>query len=90
MGRASTKKSQPCVQEMEHRHTDLGPALYIRIYTNDYRQLTWPEVWAKFSDSYPGQWAVEAYPPADQLVDDTNIYHLFVLDEPPRGLNIKR
>ncbi len=84
------RPSDTCVQEMEHRHTALGCALYIRIYTNDYRQLSWSEVWDTFADAYPGQWAVEAFPPADQLVDEANIYHLFVLEDAPVGLNIKR
>ena len=75
---------------MEYRTTGLGLALYIRIYTNDYRQLTWDEIWDVFSDAYPGQWAVQVFPPAERLVNEQNIYHLFVLDEPPQGLDICR
>ena len=30
------------------------------------------------------------YRPEDRVVDEQNIYHLFVLTEPPRGFDIKR
>ena len=83
-------KQLPCVHEMDCRQTDLGEALYIRIYTDNYRQLSWSEVWETFSKSYPYQWAIQCFPPEDQLVDEMNIYHLFVLENPPRGCNIKR
>jgi hypothetical protein len=46
-------------------------------------------VWERFAAAYPGQWAVQMFPPADQLVDGKAVYHLFVCDEPPAGLNIR-
>lgn len=76
------------VQTMGHRSTSLGHVKYIRIYTNEYRKLSWSEIWATFADSYPDQWAVEIFPPADRLVDEQNIYHLFVLESEPIGFNI--
>ena len=82
--------SEPFIQEMEHRRTTLGEALYIRIYTNDYRQLAWSEVWQTFSASYPNQWAVQMFPPKSELVDEVNVYHLFVLESEPRNLSITR
>lgn len=84
------QQDAPQVQEMEWRYeARWGFALYIRIYTPCYRQLSWTEVWETFSDRYPGRWAVQVFPPADQLVDEENIYHLFVFDSLPATLNIK-
>lgn len=81
--------SRPFVQEVGSRTTGLGPALYVKIRTEDYRVLAWREVWDVFADRYPGQWAAQFFPPADSLVDEANVYHLFVLDDgPPAGVNI--
>jgi hypothetical protein len=33
---------------------------------------------------------LEIFPPADELVDSKAVYHLFVLEREPAGLNIKR
>ena len=52
--------------------------------------MNWEQVWAVFANAYPGQWAVEVFPPVGELVNDVNMYHLFVLAEEPRGLNIRR
>lgn len=79
---------EPSVQEIGTKQTVLGLAQYIRIYTNDYRRLSWDEVWETFADRYPGKWAVQFFPPAEQLVDQTNIYHLFVLDGIPIEFSI--
>lgn len=86
----ATRPSDTCVQTMEDRQTGFGLATYIRIHTHDYRRLAWSEIWATFADSFPGQWAIQCFPPASDLVDHENIYHLFVLESPPSGLNIKR
>jgi len=86
----SRPKDSPHVQEMEWRTTSFGLALYVRIYTPNHRQLSWGEIWEVFADLYPDQWAVQFFPPVDRVVDHENIYHLFVLDEPPAGMDIKR
>jgi len=51
--------------------------------------MLWREVWDAFAERYPGRWAVQCFPPADQLVDGKAVYHLFVCDESPVGLNIR-
>lgn len=84
------RHNDTCVQEMGTRSTSLGEARYIRIYTNQYRALSWTEIWETFIEAYPGQWAIQSFPPEDRVVDEQNIYHLFVLTEPPRGFDIKR
>ena len=71
------------VQEMGHDMTSLGYVLYIKIRRFDEKPMSWREVWEVFSDRYPGYWAVQFFPPASELVDDANIYHLYVLHEPP-------
>ena len=77
------------LREIETRETCLGQALYVKVCAPGYRTLTWREVWDKFSETYPGRWAVQAFPPADLLVDGKSVYHLFVLDHEPQGLNIR-
>jgi hypothetical protein len=37
---------------------------------------------------YPNTWAVQMFPPESDAVDNANKYHLFVLETPPKGLNI--
>ena len=76
------------VQEMGHVQTDLGVALYIRIRREGYGKLSWREAWEVFRRSYPGQWAVQFFPPEGDLVDDEDIFHLYVLDFVPSGVNI--
>jgi hypothetical protein len=78
------------VQEMGWVQTDLGHLLYIRIRREGYGQLSWREAWEAFRRNYPGQWAVQFFPPADDLVDDEDIFHLYVLDFVPVGVNINR
>lgn len=82
-------KSDLSLREIERRETALGDVTYIKIHAPDYRPLGWREVWEKFAETYPGRWAVQAFPPADQLVDGKAVYHLFVCDEAPQGLNIR-
>lgn len=82
------EREVPSIKEVGTRQTILGPVKYIQIHTNSYRRLTWSEVWAVFSDMYPKKWAVQFFPPEDQLVDQTNIYHLFVLEDDPLGFSI--
>lgn len=46
--------------------------------------ITWDELMmAKAAVGYEDCWAVELYPPPDQVVNVANIRHLFVLKEPP-------
>ena len=77
------------IREVEERETELGSAVYIKICAPGYRPLNWREVWEAFAAAYPGRWAVQVFPPADQLVDGKAMYHLFVLDHEPDGLNIR-
>lgn len=85
------KQSTPSVQTMGQRWTALGMAVYLRVYTTDYRPLLWREIHDAFQAIYPGAWAVQVFPPDDCLVDEENIYHLFMFSGPFQftGLNIK-
>ena len=76
-------------REIEERDTELGKAIYIKISVIGYRPLSWREVWGIFTAAYPGRWAVQVFPPRDQLVNGKAMYHLFVLDHEPEGLNIR-
>ena len=73
----------------EVRDTDLGPVTQIEIYEPGYRVLAWREVWEKFAETYPGRWAVQVFPPAGALVDGKAVYHLWVFDREPRGMNLR-
>lgn len=77
------------LREIEKRESSLGPVTWVKIHAPGYRPLSWREVWEKFAECYPGKWAVQAFPPADQLVDGKAMYHLFVCDKAPEGLNIR-
>ena len=78
------------VQELEYKDTSFGRCLYIKIRRYDDQPMSWREVWATFADRYSGKWAVQFFPPASDLVDEANVYHLFVLDREPVGVSIKR
>lgn len=89
--------TRPFIQTMSVREISLGPdprghvtAIYIKVRTEDYRRLAWSEVWEVFADRYPGRWAVQFFPPAEELLDEANVYHLYVLGEAPSGVNINR
>jgi len=76
-------------QDMGNRCTSWGTVRYIRVSRDDELPMTWPEIWATFERVYPGQWAIQFFPPQVELVDSANIYHLFVLEgPPPEGFNI--
>ncbi|MAU00685.1 MAG: hypothetical protein CL608_26370 [Anaerolineaceae bacterium] len=58
-----------------------GSVTYLKVYTPDYKRLSWLQVWQAFTDVYPNRWAIELYPPAEELVNDTHVYHLWMLPE---------
>ena len=76
------------ITERGYRESCLGPVLQIKVFALDYRPLFWTEVWEAFARLYPGKWAVQVFPPVDQLVDGKAVYHLFVCEKAPEGLNI--
>ena len=80
----------PTIQEKEYRQTSFGLVQYIRVSTPNYRQLSWSEVHNAFVNAYPDKWAVQCFPPLENTIDEENIYHLFVCDEPPIGLDIRK
>ena len=84
--------SEVTITERGYREeTCIGRVLQIKVFTPDYKPLSWREAWEKFAATYPGRWAVQCFPPADQLVDGKAVYHLWVLEpgNVPQGLNIR-
>lgn len=77
------------ITERGARDSCFGPVLQIKVNTPDYRLLTWREIWGAFTESYPGRWAIQVFPPRDRLVDSKAVYHLFVLDTEPTGLDLR-
>lgn len=68
-----------------------GQVTRLKVATADYRRLSWLQVWQAFQSAYPGRWALELYPPAEDLVDEAHVYHLWLLPEgwrPPEGMNL--
>lgn len=77
------------VTERGYLDSCLGRVLQLKIFTREYRQLSWREVWDVFAAAYPGKWAVQCFPPASELVDSKCVYHLFVMEGEPAGLNLR-
>ncbi|HRQ42349.1 MAG TPA: hypothetical protein PLD25_30910 [Chloroflexota bacterium] len=68
-----------------------GAVTHLKIYTADYKRLNWVQVWQAFTGVYPGRWAIEWYPPAEELVNDAHVYHLWLLPagwQPPAPMNL--
>ena len=81
--------SEITITERNYRESVLGRVLQLKVFAPGYRRLYWTEVWEAFTAAYPGKWAVQVFPPADQLVDGKNVYILWVCDKAPEGLSIK-
>jgi hypothetical protein len=85
-------RSLPQVQTVADFYTPpWGMVTYLRIYTPDYKRLSWLQVWRAFTSVYPERWALELYPPAPELVNDAHVYHLWMLPEewtPPEQMNL--
>ena len=67
--------------------------IHLKIYTPDYQPLRWQQVWQAFVAVYPERSAVEFFPPTEDLLDDANVYHLWLLPEGhtfPDSLNLAR
>jgi len=78
------------VQEMGATDSAFGLVEYIKIRRTDDKPMSWTAVWETFTDRYPERWAIEVFPPADEVVDEANIYHLYILEGKPEGLSICR
>lgn len=77
------------IVERGTRETCLGPALQLKIFADGYPPLGWREVWEAFADAYPDKWAMQVFPPRGKLIDGKAVYHLFVFDSEPQGMNLK-
>lgn len=78
------------ITERGYRESCLGSVLQIKVFALGYRPLNWREVWEAFALAYPGRWAVQCFPPAPELIDGKAVYHLFVLESEPMGLNLRK
>lgn len=84
--------SNVLVQTIATFHTpQWGIIAHLKVYTPDYKCLSWLQVWQAFIAVYPGRWAMELYPPAGDLVNDAHVYHLWLLPvgwRPPSPMNL--
>ena len=80
------------VQTLDAFHTPpWGTVTHLKLYTPEYKRLNWVQVWQAFTDVYPDRWAIELYPPAEELINDAHVYHLWLLPEgwrPPSSMNL--
>ena len=77
------------VKERGYSTSCLGRVLQLKVFDEAYRPLGWREVWEAFAARYPGRWAVQVFPPADQIVDAKPVYHLWLCEKEPWGLNLR-
>ena len=66
----------------------IGEVLQLKVHAQDFSLCSWRKIWEAFVAAYPGQWAIQVFPPERALVDGKNVYHLWVLKEEPWGLNL--
>jgi hypothetical protein len=81
-------KSVVNITERGYRESCLGQVLQLKVFADDFRPLSWREIWAAFVQRYPDRWAVQTFPPEGQVVDAKNVYHLFLCEGCPDGLNL--
>lgn len=74
--------------ECDRRPTVAGEALLVSISRRDQRPMGFLEVHQVFAAHYPGRWGLQVFPPQERLLNGANKYHLFVLDEPPAGMDL--
>ncbi len=77
------------IKERGYRDTCLGRVLQIKVSAPGYPLLSWREIWDAFVEAYPGRWAVQVFPPEGEEVDSKAVYHLWVCDVEPWGLNLR-
>jgi len=77
------------ITERGYRDTCLGRVLQLKVFSDDYHPLYWTEIWQEFVRRYPNRWAVQWFPPAEQVVDSKAVYHLFVCENCPDGFNLR-
>jgi len=53
MSSRSRAQDRPFVQTLDDRRSSLGLVTYLRVRTENYRQLTWDEVWQAFAEGEP-------------------------------------
>lgn len=75
--RAAWKNATLSVQVYER-----APYTHLMIRRHDERPVhSWGELLAVVHELYPGRWAFEVYPPAGEVIDQANLYHLWVLPQ---------
>ena len=77
------------VVERGYRDTAIGRVMQLKIYAEDLAPLCWGKVWGAYTKRYPDKWALQMFPPSDRLVDVKNVYHLWVCDSCPDGLDLR-
>jgi hypothetical protein len=77
------------ITERGERESCLGRVVQLKVWAPGYPPLSWRQIWDAFVKKYPGKWAVQVFPPADRLVDSKAVYHLWVMEGVPAGLDLR-
>lgn len=77
------------ITERGTKDSCLGTVLQLKIHDDAFVPLGWEDVWRAFVAEYPGRWAVQVFPPESALVNGKNVYHLWVMEHEPAGLNLR-
>lgn len=70
------------------RETVAGPARYVRVHRLDMATIGYRELWTVVQCACPGGWGVQSFPPAGQLQDGANKYHVLVFAQAPGGFHL--
>jgi len=77
------------IKERGLRDSSFGEVLQLKVWADGYPDLRWEQIQEAFSAAYPGRYAVQLFPPASRVVNGKAVYHLWVLPEAPRGVDLR-
>jgi hypothetical protein len=77
------------IKERGPRGSSFGEVLQLKVWADGYPNLFWEQIQAAFAAAYPGRYAVQLFPPPGRVVNGKAVYHLWVLPEAPRGLDLR-
>lgn len=84
-------RPEPTVRIAERglRESSFGPVLQLKVWSDGNPNLSWRQIEDAFNAAYPGRYAIQLFPPKETIVDGSAVYHLWVLEAPPRGLDLR-
>ena len=77
------------IKERGVQESSFGPVLQLKVWAAGFPDLSWEQIQKAFNEAYPGRYAVQLFPPRESVVNGKAVYHLWVLPERPRGLDLR-